>query len=164
MKRTSLFAVAATALSLTATSLFAGDIMVKDPYVRSSMATSVTGAAFMTLMNHGDTDDRLIGASTDVAKRVELHTHIEDANGVMKMTEIEGGIPVPAGGMHVLERGGDHVMLMGLTSPLVQGEELAVTLTFEKAGEMEVTIPVDHERKPEHGAMGHSTMHKSDDS
>ncbi|MFC6758865.1 hypothetical protein ACFQFQ_04025 [Sulfitobacter porphyrae] len=45
---------------------------------------------------------------------------------------------------------------MGLTGPLEQGSEIAVTLTFEKAGEMQVMIPVDHERKPDHGAMKHS--------
>ena len=164
MKLTGLFAAGATALALTTAPLFAGNIMVMDPYVRSSTPTSVTGAAFMGLMNHGAEDDTLLAASSDVAGRIELHTHIEDANGVMKMTEIEGGITVPAGGMHMLQRGGDHIMFMGLTEPLVQGEEISVTLTFEKAGEIEVTIPVDHERKPDHGGMGHSMMHKSNDS
>lgn len=151
-----LITVGAAALMLGAAPLLAGDIAVKDPYVRTSTPSSVTGAAFMMLVNSGDTDDRLIAASTDVAGRVELHTHIEDANGVMKMTEIEGGIAVPAGEMHHLKRGGDHVMLMGLTRALEQGEEITVTLTFEKAGDITVQIPVDRERKPGHGAMDHS--------
>ncbi|MGJ8618268.1 MAG: copper chaperone PCu(A)C [Sulfitobacter sp.] len=149
------FFSAAVAATLLATSAFAGEIMIKDPYVRSSTPTSQTGAAFMTVMNHTDSDDRLIAATSDVAGRVELHTHIEDANGVMKMTEIEGGIPIAAGEMHMLKRGGDHVMFMGLTGPLEQGSEIAVTLTFEKAGDVQVQIPVDHERKPDHGAMSH---------
>jgi copper(I)-binding protein len=152
MKR---FLTAAAAVTLFAAPAFA-EIMVKDAYVRSSTPSSVTGAAFMVLMNDGTEDDRLIAASSDVAGRVELHTHIQDANGVMRMTEIEGGIPVLAGGMHMLQRGGDHVMFMGLSAPLEQGSEIAVTLTFEKAGEMQVMIPVDHERKPDHGAMTHS--------
>ena len=79
----------------------------------------------------------------------------EDENGVMKMTEIEGGLNVPAGSMHMLQRGGDHVMFMGLNAPLEQGGAVAVTLTFEKAGDVQVMIPVDHERKPDHGAMKH---------
>lgn len=155
MTFTRLFAAGSTALLLMAAPLMAGDIMVKDPYARSSTPSSVTGAAFLVLMNGGDTDDRLIAASTDVAKRVELHTHKEDANGVMKMMEVEEGFVVPAGGMHALKRGGDHIMLMGLTRPLEQGEEISVTLTFEKAGEIEVMIPVDRERKPNHGGTGH---------
>ncbi len=168
MKPMTFFAAAATAVMLGAGPLFAGDIMVRDAYVRSSTPNSVTGAAFMMLMNHGDTDDRLIAARSDVAERVELHTHIEDANGVMKMREVEDGFAVPAAGKHALERGGDHVMFMGLKQPLVQGKEITVTLTFEKAGEMQVTIPVDLKRKPnhegkDHGSMDHGTMKHGED-
>lgn len=155
MKFTTVFAAGIAACILSTTALFAGDITVKDAYMRSSTPTSKTGAAFLMLMNGGDVDDRLIAASSDVAKRVELHTHKDMGNGVMQMTEIEGGIAVPAGGMHMLQRGSDHIMFMGLTAPLVQGEEVTVTLTFEKAGEVEVVIPVDHERKADHGAMRH---------
>lgn len=144
--KSTLFAAAA-ALSL-AMPAFAGDIMVQDPYVRTSTAMSKSGAAFMVLMNQGAEDDRLIGASSDVAQRVELHTHKEGANGVMQMVEVEEGFPVPAGGMHALARGGDHVMFMGLNRALAQGDIVTLTLTFEKAGEMTVEVPVDLERKP----------------
>jgi copper(I)-binding protein len=153
-------AVAATLLLSTAA---LSEIMVKDPYVRSSTPSSPTGAAFMGLMNMGDGDDRLVAASSDVAGRVELHTHTEDANGVMRMGEIEGGIAVPAGEMVMLKRGGMHVMFMGLNGALEQGSEIDVTLTFEKAGDVQVQIPVDHARKPDHGAMDHSTMGHSND-
>ena len=156
MSMNAYFAAASAAFLTLTSAAFADGIMVKDAYVRSSTPSSPTGAAFMTLMNHGDTDDRLIAATSDVAKRVELHTHTEDANGVMKMSEIEGGIALEAGGMHQMKRGGDHVMFMGLTAPLEQDSEITVTLTFEKAGEMEITIPVDHTRKPAHGGMDHS--------
>jgi len=117
----------------------------------------------MMLMNTGDADDRLVAASSDVAGRVELHTHTEDANGVMRMGEVEGGIPVPAGETVMLKRGGLHVMFMGLTAPLVQDSEIDVTLTFEKAGDMQIKIPVDHARKPDHGAMDGSSMDHSND-
>lgn len=154
MKLTRYFGAAIAAAILATTSAFAGEMMIEDPYVRTSTPTSKTGAAFMTLMNQTDSDDRLIAASSEVAGRVELHTHIEDANGVMQMTEIEGGIPIAAGEAHVLKRGGDHVMFMGLNRPLEQGTEITVTLTFEKAGDVQVQVPVDHERKPDHSAMG----------
>ena len=67
---------------------------IEEAYARSGPKS---GAVFFMIENTGTTDDRLIGASTDIAKKVELHTHLEDANGVMKMREIEGGIPIAAG-------------------------------------------------------------------
>lgn len=140
-------------LTLMSLPAFAGDISIKDAYARSG---AKSGAAFFVIMNKSDSDDRLIAASTESAPRVELHTHIEDDNGVMKMREIEGGIAVPAGGMHALERGGDHVMFMGLEAPLPTGETISVTLTFENAGDVVVEMPVDNDRKPKHGHGDHS--------
>lgn len=145
---------AAVLATLIALPVAAADIMVMDPYVRAVSPSAKSGAAFMTLHNTGTTDDRLVAAATDVAQRVELHEHVEVSDGVMQMTEIEGGIPLPAGEMHEMVRGGDHVMLMGLTGPLEQGEEIMVTLVFEHAGEVVVTIPVDNERKPKARAHG----------
>ena len=123
----------------------AGEIMVMDPYARASRPGAPTGAVFMTLHNMGDTDDRLIGASTPVAQVTQIHTHIDD-NGIMKMREIEGGLPVAAGQMHELARGGDHVMLMGVTEDLVQGETIPLTLIFENAGEITLDVPIDNKR------------------
>ena len=133
----------------------AGDIVVHDPYAISARPNAPTGAAFMAIMNNSDQDDRLVGVASSVAKKVELHTHISDAAGVMRMVRIDGGIDLPAGATHMMQRGGDHVMFMGLTMPLVQGEEVQITFTFEKAGEMNVIIPVDLERKADHGAASH---------
>ncbi|MGC9370763.1 MAG: copper chaperone PCu(A)C [Paracoccaceae bacterium] len=148
--KTAFAAIAAVSFALPA---FAGDIMIEDAYARASTGMSKSGAAFMIIKNMGDSDDRLVSAASDVAMRVELHTHISDANGVMKMVEVEEGFAIPAGGEHALQRGGDHVMFMGLNRPLEQGDTVTVTLTFEKAGEMTVDIPVDLERQPMHGGM-----------
>lgn len=126
---------------------FADGLMIKDAYARSSGKSAKAGAAFMQIMNHSDQDDRLVSVASDVAKRVELHTHKDNGEGVMRMIHVEEGFAIPAGGMHALKRGGDHVMFMGLTRPLEQGDTVSVTLTFEKAGEMVVEIPVDLERK-----------------
>lgn len=134
-------------------------IAIEDAYARSAGANAMAGAAFMTIVNTGDQDDRMIGARATVSKVVELHTHIENDQGVMQMVEVKEGFPVPAGGKHMLARGGDHVMFMGLTEPFEQGKVLSVTLVFEKSGEITVDIPVDLERKPmQGGAMDHSTM------
>lgn len=148
--KTILAAATACALAIPA---FADGIMIKDPYSRSAGPNAKTGAAFFGIMNNTDQDDRLIAAASDIAKLVELHTHIETADGVMQMRKVEGGFPVEAGGMHMLQRGGDHVMFMGLNSPMVDGETVTVTLTFEKAGDITVDIPVDLKRKPAEGMM-----------
>lgn len=154
LKTTLCAAVAAFALAMPA---WAADIMVMDPYARVSTSNAKSGAAFMVLMNHGAAEDRLIAVTSDVAARVELHTHKEDSNGVMQMLEVEDGIALPAGGEHALARGGDHVMFMGLNRSLAHGDVVTVTLTFEKAGDVVVEIPVDLERKP--GDHGHGHNH-----
>jgi copper(I)-binding protein len=131
-------------------------IMVNDAYARAATKTSKTGGAFMAIMNHSGEDDRLIGVRSPAAKKTELHTHIENGDGVMQMVHVEEGFAIPAGETHMLQRGGDHVMLMGLTAPLAEGDSVKITLIFEKAGEIEVDVPVDLTRKAAHGGMKHN--------
>ncbi|MRU16278.1 copper chaperone PCu(A)C [Roseovarius sp. A21] len=151
--------IAFATLTTLATALpaMAADIMVDDAYARSSAMSAKTGAAFMMIHNQGDTDDRLIGVSSPAAKVVQLHTHKEDANGVMKMMHVEEGFALPAEGMIKMQRGGHHVMFMGISEPFEQGIMIPLTLTFEKAGEIEVEVPVDLERQPMQGG-GHGKM------
>lgn len=149
---------AATAAAFLALPALAEGISIEDAYARSSTMMSKSGAAFMIIKNDTDTDDRVVSAASDVAKRVELHTHISDANGVMQMVEVEEGFAVPAHGTHALQRGGDHVMFMGLNHPLAHGDIVKVILTFEHAGDVEIEVPVDLERKPMHGMMNHGQM------
>lgn len=132
---------------------------VHDGYARASTAMSASGAAFMLVHNHGDADDRLIAARSDIAERTELHTHREDAQGVMRMIEVVEGFDLPAGGELVFARGGDHVMFLGLRGPLTQGVEVTYTLVFESGCEIVATVPVDMERQPTHGGHGHSHSH-----
>ena len=148
-----LFLAAALAATLPTTPLFA-QMMIEDAYARASSPLAQSGAAFMTIMNMGETDDRLIAASTPAAQRTELHTHIQDDAGVMRMVEIEDGFAIPAGDSIALARGGMHVMLMGLTEPLDQGAEIEITFTFESGLEITETIVIDNERQPSHGGHG----------
>ena len=131
--------------ALTALPAFA-EITINDAYARASGMSAKAGAAFMVITNTGDSEDRLIAATSEAAMRVELHTHKDMGDGVMKMIEVEEGFAIPAGGEHALARGGDHVMFMGLTAPFEDGKMLSVTLEFEKAGTMTVEIPVDLNR------------------
>ena len=153
---------AVCALFLFSAPLAAEGIMVDDAYIRSSTAKSTSGAAFMVVMNHSGADDRLIGASSDVADKVELHSHRSDDNGIMRMGEIEGGVAIAADEMHAFKRGGDHLMFMGLKEPLVQGAMVPVTLEFENAGAVEVEVMVDQDRKPNHDKMKHDKMEHGD--
>lgn len=161
MKLTSLSrAICASALLWTAP-LAAEDMrgmVIEDAYLRSSTPQSTSGAAFLMLMNRSGSDDRLIGAASDVAEKVELHSHTQDANGVMRMGEIEGGIRIANDERHMFTRGADHLMFMGLNRPLLQGYMIKVTLEFEKAGPVEVDIIVDQDRKPGSGKMDHGAQ------
>jgi copper(I)-binding protein len=140
---------------LSTSPLLAGNVMVNDAYARVASKVAKSGAAFMMIHNHYDQDDRLVAAASDVAKRVELHTHLEE-DGVMKMIKIKDGIVIPAGGMHALKRGGDHVMFMGLTRSLEHGDMIDLTLTFENAGQVVLTVQIDLERQDKMSAHTHS--------
>lgn len=129
---------------------FADGMMVNDSYARSAMKGAKSGAAFMQIVNHTGEDDRLIGVSSPIAKKVELHTHKDQGGGVMKMVHVKDGFEIKAGAGHSLARGGDHVMFMGLNQNLDQGQTVEITLTFEKFGDLVVEVPVDLERQ-DHG-------------
>lgn len=154
--------LAATAAIAFAMPAFAESIEIVEPYARSASPTAKTGAAFMQIVNHGEAD-RLTGASSPAADLVQLHTHMESDDGVMKMVHVEEGFDLSAGGTLSLERGGKHVMLMGLTAPLEQGATVSVTLTFEKAGDMVLDVPVDLERMPGEGVGDSAEVDHGDD-
>ncbi len=149
---------AAVAAALFATAASAESIIeIVDPYALSAGMNAKSGAAFFTISNTGDTDDRLIDAKSDAAARVELHTHIME-DGIAKMRQVEDGFPIPAGSEHLLMRGADHVMFMGLNEPFVDGKMVAVTLVFESGLTLDVEIPVDLGRANNAEANGHGSM------
>jgi copper(I)-binding protein len=118
-----------------------GSIDVEKPWARATPAGARTGAIYMTLDNKTSTADRLTGASTDVADKVQIH-EMTMTNGTMQMRQLVKGLPIPASGTVVLKPGSYHVMLMGLKKPLKAGETIPLTLTFEKAGNVSVSVPV----------------------
>lgn len=152
--------LSAALVAVSAVSAFAADLMAKDPFAFASTPTAKAGGAYISIMNHGHTD-RLLDAKSDVAKRVEIHEH-KDVDGVMKMRQVKAGIEVPMHGGVTMAPGGYHVMLMGLNGPLIEGETFDVTLVFEKAGEMTVSVPVVARTKHDagHGEHGPKKKHK----
>ncbi|KAB1930630.1 copper chaperone PCu(A)C [Micromonospora sp. ALFpr18c] len=108
------------------TSAAVGVVGVRDPWVKAA-DTGMT-AAFGTLVNETDTDVTITGAATEVSP-MELH-EMTMKDGKMVMRAKPGGIVIKARSTHVLEPGGDHLMLMNVRQPVRAGDELAVTLTF----------------------------------
>lgn len=131
-------ALALSSLFLS-TAAYAADIAVTDAFSRASAPTAKAGAAFLTI-KISEGADRLISASSPVSEKVELHTHLME-DGIARMRPV-AAIDVTADAPAVLKPGGLHIMLIGLKAPLKQGESFPLTLNFEKAGPVAVTVPV----------------------
>lgn len=117
-----------------------------------------TSAAYMLLHNHGSEDDALVGASSDVAAAVEIHLSKMGADGTMQMIPQES-IALPADGEVELKPGSYHIMMIGLVKDLNVGDEITVTLHFEKHEDITLTIPVMEAADMGGSGMdGHNTM------
>ncbi|HRY23892.1 MAG: copper chaperone PCu(A)C [Geminicoccaceae bacterium] len=126
--------------TVQANELTVGEITIDHPWARATAAQQANGAAYLVVDNGGEAD-RILGAASPVAGRVELHNHIDD-NGVMRMRRVEA-IDLPAGETTALAPGGLHIMLFELGAPLVVGETFPLTLTLEQAGAVEVEVTVE---------------------
>jgi len=116
-----------------------GSLSISDPWARASAGMARAGAAFMSVANSGAAD-RLISADADISDVVELHTHIKDGD-VMRMRKVDA-IDITDRTTTKLQPGGLHVMFIGLHEPLKEGETFPLSLTFEHAGTVEVTVSV----------------------
>lgn len=120
----------------------AGNLKIDHPWSRAMPASSPTAATFLTIVNKGKDDDRLLAVSSPQAARVELHTHIND-NGVMRMREVAGGIALPAGSEVKLAPGGLHIMLLEVGKQAKAGDSFPLELSFAKAGKVKVEVKVE---------------------
>ncbi|MCB9009530.1 MAG: copper chaperone PCu(A)C [Ardenticatenaceae bacterium] len=139
-----LFLLAILLLTAVACTTSSDDpITVTDPWGRTSPAVAENGAFYMMLTNNSDSDDALLSATSDACGMIELHEMYDKGDGVMGMRPVEGGtIPLPAGGNAELKPGGLHVMCMGKQVDFEAGTEIPLTLTFENAGDMEITAVI----------------------
>jgi copper(I)-binding protein len=142
----------AQALAGTVFSLFAvhgamagdykvGNIELDDLWVRASVPGQVNGAGYLEIDNKSNAQDKLIAVESAASKRIELHTIINE-NGVAKMREVQGGIPISAQGKTNLKPGGYHVMFIQLNGPFKVGEKVDAVMKFEKAGSVNVQFKV----------------------
>jgi periplasmic copper chaperone A len=145
MKRLAILAAALFAICLAgsaqAEDIMAGNLKISSPWARATPKGAAVGGGYMTITNTGTTPDRLVGGSTDVAGKFEIHEMKMD-NGVMKMRPVEGGLEIKPGQTVQLDPGGYHIMLMGMKQQLKEGEHLKATLDFEKAGKVDVDFTV----------------------
>jgi hypothetical protein len=140
-----LFCMAASIVCLptlaVATEYKAGSVSIINPYSRATPSGAMTGAGYMNIKNTGEEDDRLISASCGCASKAEVH-EMSNNNNVMSMRHMTEGLIIPAGGEVTLKPGGYHIMFMGLKKSFVADDIVKATLTFEKAGEVIISLKV----------------------
>ncbi len=127
---------------LRAEEVKAGDLVITQAWTRATPGGAKIGTGYLTIENKGSAPDRLIGGSADVAGKVEVH-EMAMSNGVMKMRPLDKGLAIEPGKTVKLAPGGYHLMLMDLKSPLKQGDKLPITLDFEKAGKVKLSLDVE---------------------
>ena len=127
-----------------------GDIQVRHPWARATPPGTTVAAGYLEIRNNGKEADRLLSASTPVAKRVELHV-TEHSDHVAKMRQLRA-FEVPGRERLTLSPGGAHLMLVDIVQPLKKGERFPLTLRFERAGELQVEVEVQElgARHPRH--------------
>jgi len=118
-----------------------GELEITGAFTRATLPNAPVGGGYLTITNKGAVDDRLVSVSTPAAGTSQIH-EMKMEGDVMKMNALPDGLVIPAGGSVALEPGGYHLMFMDLVGPLVEGRSITVTLTFEKAGTVDVVLPI----------------------
>lgn len=124
---------------------------IRDGWAAPTPGGVEVSAGYLTIVNPTGTEDRLLGASSPRAERVEVHEMSMDGV-VMRMRAVEGGLPVPSGGALTLAPGGQHLMFYGVRPPFAEGERVPATLRFARAGDVTVELSV---RRAASGHSGH---------
>jgi copper(I)-binding protein len=119
----------------------AGDLVITQAWSRATPAGAKVAGGYLTIENKGSAPDRLVSGAGDVAGKVEIHEMAMN-NGVMTMRPLDKGLVIEPGKTVKLAPGGFHMMLMDLKQPLKQGDKVPVTLEFEKAGKVALSLDV----------------------
>ena len=120
----------------------AGDLVITQAWSRATPGGAKIGGGYLTIENKGSAPDRLIGGSAEIAGKVEVH-EMTTSNGVMTMRALDNGLVIEPGKTVKLAPGGYHLMMFDLKSPLKQGDKLPLTLDFEKAGKVKLSLDVE---------------------
>jgi periplasmic copper chaperone A len=158
--------MALTVCLLTATAraadVMAGDLVISQAWTRATPNGAKIGGGYFTIENKGSAPDKLVGVSGDIAGKIEVH-EMTTIDGVMKMRAVDKGLAIDPGKTVKLAPGGYHLMMMDLKNPLKQGDRVPVTLEFEKAGKVQVTLDVQGVGAPGPAAGGNMDMKKMPD-
>jgi periplasmic copper chaperone A len=119
----------------------AGDLVISQAWSRATPGGAKIGAGYLTIENKGSAADRLVAVSGEAAGKIEVHEMAMN-NGVMTMRPLDKGLAIDPGKTVTLAPGGYHLMMMDLKAPLKQGDKVPLTLEFEKAGKVSVTLDV----------------------
>ena len=131
------------------------NIVVTQAWSRATPGGSKVAGGYLTIENRGPVVDRLLSASTEAANKIEIH-EMAISDGLMTMRPVEGGLPIEAGRVVRFAPGGLHLMIVGLSAPLVQGDKVPVTLKFEKAGAITVSFDVRAMGAPAPGPLSNA--------
>ncbi len=130
-------------------------IDISRPWARSASADSLEAGGFFTIVNRNAEADRLVGATSSLAEKIELHG-IKVVGADIAMRRLDRGVSLPPGTAITLKPRGYHLLLQGLKAPLAQGQRVPVTLIFEKAGGREIELVVEGQ-----GPVGDVTLHEN---
>lgn len=128
------------------------NIVVTQTWIRATPGGSRVAGGYLVIENRGAVADKLLSASTGAARKIEIH-EMAVTDGVMTMRPVEGGLPILAGSTVKFAPGGLHLMIVGLSAPLVRGDKVPVNLKFEKAGDIAVSFDVQAMGAPAPGPL-----------
>ena len=117
------------------------DIVVSGEWARPILIAGRPGGAYFHIKNNGAEADKLVSATSSISPRVEVHEHTM-TDGVMKMSQVEGGLEILAGGDVELKPGSYHIMMFDTDNKYGPGDKIDLKLEFEKAGTVEKTLGV----------------------
>ena len=142
----------ALALALAASSALA-QVEIENPWSRATAPGAKVGVGYLVIRNKAASADRLMSVTSSAAARVETHVTVKDGE-IMRMREVNG-YDIPAGGRFELKPGGAHLMFVDIRQPFKEGERIPAVLSFEKAGEVQVQLPVRKLGAAAHGPGKH---------
>jgi copper(I)-binding protein len=138
--------ISALLLAFVATGAFAhdykvGSLVINHPWSRATPKGATVAGGYLKITNNGTAPDRFVSGSSDAGKRFEIHEMSMDG-GVMKMRELKDGVEIAPGATVEFKPGSYHVMFVGIEKPFAKGDKVKATLTFEKAGKLDVLFYV----------------------
>ena len=132
----------------------AGQVTVVESWIRPTPEGRPMSAAYLTVCNRSDTNLILTGVEATIAQTVELHETTRDRDGVASMAPVDT-IEIAPGGSVSLEPGGKHIMLIGVKEPIAAGDDVNLTLQFEAAPSIDLSVKARDENAAMGGHKGH---------